>query len=221
MADWNSLFGSELSEEDESNLLRAGADELTQFLKGDPVGPERLIETLAKRTAAVPDSSTWDVLFASLSGYFGESLSWVLAGLTRPSQRTRMERLAESASPEAAQLLRRTAALFGQELERIALVYNNLRDDWVSITREVMYDQLNERYQFKLTIEKYSGDVVEIEAPADSMLALATNLVRGLNKAASGIFSQGAADEFREEVDALVKLFPASASTAASAAVVA
>ncbi len=209
---WISLLTGQLPDEEQVRLLSEGVAELEAFLESRPEATEDVLEILARRLDGKIDHQTWATVDAALSSYLGRELAYLIAWVAQPEeQMERLRELSGYAAPEAMAFLGTVLGLYGPELERAYLCWNEIPDDWRVLYRDVYYDMLNQRPHIRLRIQKYNGETVTFEGHSDSILALASSLILTLRLAGiPDAFSQGRLLQFGEEVRELFRLvFPA------------
>lgn len=212
---WWSLLTGQLSDEEARELLAQGVQELHAFLEARPRATEDVLEILDRRLGGEIGAQSWEHVDASLNLYMGRSLASLLAWTAQPDQAARLAELQEYSSPEVMAFFRTLLGRYGAELEAALVRWSELPDDWITLYREVYYDQLNQRPLIRLRIEKYSGDVLLIEGSPDSILSLATGLILTLRLV--GIreaFSPDRVEQFVNEARQLYDLlFPEEKGT--------
>lgn len=212
MNEWLKLLMGLVSAEEAKNMLSKAVAVLDDFLKSDPHTEQRVVDILSRRLSGEINASTWDVMHASLSQYFTEDLAYLLywvVGVEDPAA-NRMQDVEKYASPAVMAFLRAVVGIFGADLSNAFHLWNRVPDNWRNLSREVYYDLINQTHRLKVQIEKFNGEEVIIEGPADFVLNLAGALIYTARLVGTReAFSQESIDEFLDESRQLTELLTA------------
>jgi hypothetical protein len=111
--------------------------------------------------------------------------------------------------------LRTLAARCGIEVADAYRVWRELPNNWSNINREVFLDLISDTYRVKVKVTKYSGEEVEFEGNADTMLDLSMHFLRTLNYIPKGYpFTPSVAENFVAEAESLIETIKAGAEGA-------
>jgi len=158
----------------------AGLAALDSFLDSHPEAEQRVREILDKHLGK-PGFTSYRDAFASLLNYVDNlDLIGIMDYVAQTDQATRLQDVGQYASPQAMSFLRGIISVYGPELARAYLILDERPNDWNLFNREVYYDQVNEVYYIVVRLAKNNGEEAVIEGNANSMLDLATNMVRTL-----------------------------------------
>jgi len=206
MSDWPSLMSGKVTVEEASSLVAKAAESLRAFLAARPEAPAHVLEILGRRLSGQLDAETWQVLDTSLSNYLGRDLAYLITW-TAIDPDMRLPEVEKHASPEVMAFLRTILGLYGPELGNAFAVWNELPNNWQTIYRDVFFDQITQRHLLRLRIDKFSGEKVVIEGPADSIMNLTTGFIFTLRMVGTpDAFSQEWVDQFLKEVDQFTEL---------------
>lgn len=161
--------------------LPAGVAALNTFLESNPRAEERIEEIINKRLSNT-DTGAWQAVFVSLENYLGKEATDVLDYVlqTQVGQMEILQEISKFASPQIMNILRTITSLYGSEFEKAFLALKQMANSWKMFYRDVHYDFVNKRYQFRLRFEKYNGEVPFIEGDADSILDLTQLMIQTL-----------------------------------------
>jgi hypothetical protein len=205
--DWFRLSTGQMSDEDTARLVARAAKGLHTFLETHPEATSHVLDILRRRLGSEINAVTWQVLETSLVNYIGWDSAYLASWIVRPDHDERLQVLEKQASTEVIAFFRAILGLYGPELERAFVVWNELPDNWCNIHRDVYYDQLLESHHLKVRIDKYNGEAMVIEGPPDSFLALVSYLIFTVRLV--GIphaFSQARIELFLRETDQLIRV---------------
>lgn len=209
MDNWANLLTGEISVEEAEPLITQGVDRLQAFLESDPQAEQRVVDILGRRVKGKITDETWQIVNDSLSQYFGQDLAYLLYWVVNVEdpRNNRMEEVEKYASPEVMAFLRTVVGIYGPDLSEVYAQWNQLPDGWRTIYRDVYYDQLNQRHHLRVRIEKYNGEEIVFEGTPDSILTLASYLVRTVYMVGTReAFSQDSVGLFVNETTELAKL---------------
>ncbi|MDR7521519.1 MAG: hypothetical protein QN168_03545 [Armatimonadota bacterium] len=200
MADWSSLLAGQVS--DPGPLIAEAAGVLDAFLQARPQADSEVLAVIGRRLGTGVGVKTLGEVHTALSSYLGQDPAYLVAWVTRTDQVNRIAQVEATASPRVAAFLRAILGMYGAELAQAYTRWNELPDDWSLITREIRYDLLNERLLVKVLIDKYNGEQVVIEGPANSILELTVNMLRTCNMVGrTDAFAQRTADMLAKEYE--------------------
>lgn len=206
---WVKMLTGEISGKKAEPLLTRGVAKLQAFLETHPQAQQRVVDILRRRLNGEINAGTWQVMNDSLSQYFSQELAYLLywvVNVEDPSA-NRMVEVEQYVSSKVMAFLQTVVGIYGPDLSEAYAHWNQLRDSWRTIYRDVYYDQLNERYHIRVRIEKYNGEEVVFEGNPDSILTLASYLVRTAYMVGTGeAFSPGSVNLFANETKVLAKL---------------
>jgi hypothetical protein len=177
--EWLKLLKGEVSAKQKEKMLSQGVAHLDDFLKSDLQTQQRVVDILSRRLSGEIDADTWDVMHASLSQYFTEDLAYLLywvVGVEDPTA-SRMQEVEKFASPAVMAFLRAVVGIFGVDLSNAFALWNQLPDNWRSMSRYIYLDLLSQQHHLTVRIKKYNGEQMAIEGPPDSILDLAEALI--------------------------------------------
>jgi hypothetical protein len=207
--EWLKLLRGEISAKKKVKMLSEGIEHLDGFLKSDPHTQQRVVDILSRRLSGEINADTWDVMHASLKQYFTEDLAYLLywvVGVEDPTA-SRMQEVEKSASPAVMAFLRAVVGIFGVDLSNAFTLWNQLPDNWRTVGQKIYYDLINEQHHFIVRIEKYSGEEMVIEGPADSILNLAGVLTHTVSLVGTrDAFSPESIEEFLADSRSLTEL---------------
>ncbi len=190
-------------------LLVQAVEELDARLDAQPQLTEHILEIIATRLGDQIDEETWTALDASLTNCLGRNLAYLMIWLVQTEQGERLDELEKHASPQAMAFLRTVLGLYGDELARALGAWNELPHNWRTISREVYYDQITQLYRMQVRIEKYNGEQLFLEGPADSILTLTSYFLLTARLAGTpDAFSQEVIDLFLEQAREFLWLLP-------------
>jgi|GEM_PF-1651811 len=217
--DWDMLGGKAISDPVASSaaevLFPPVAGHIQELLDTQPDALDYVLDILRKHVEPVIGGATYGNLMTSLVNYLGPDASYLLAWLAQAQadpaeQQARFEALEQHArefSPEVVAFYRAIIGTFGQEMELALIRSNELPDNWNVISREVLYDVINNSFLIQLTIEKFNGEKTVIEGPPDSILSLATGIIITARLVDTrDVFSQDRIDTFLAEAEELIAL---------------
>ncbi|SMC24416.1 hypothetical protein SAMN02746041_01980 [Desulfacinum hydrothermale DSM 13146] len=202
MSRWLKLVANELNEEETRRLLTEATTKLHDFLESHPEAEYRILEILDRRLSESIDGGTWETFTHLMTTYLGQDLTHFISWLALEDQEHRLAMAEQVASPDVLSFLKLLLAYHGPELEEAYVLWQQNPDDWRTMVRHVHYDQIAQRYNVKLEIEKYNGQKVVLEGPPDSLLGLAHALLVTVRMLESPEhFSDKAAQVFFEELE--------------------
>jgi hypothetical protein len=179
-----------------------GLAQLDALLSSTPEASDQVVEIIGRRLATIRSHTSSD-LFNGLKALIGEAGAQLL--LSSSVGEGQLDSLAD-ASPQIRQLVGRTVALYGPELQA-SLDARELPDDWKEFNREVFSDAISGGYLVRVRIVKYNGDVALIEGSPTSMLSLAKSMLTTLRWiAAPDAFAADGVGPFVEEANAVLTM---------------
>lgn len=164
---------------------------------------------MERRLAGGIDASTWYALDNSLHDFLGPDLAYLLAWVFSDENPTpRVSVLDGVVDASGIEFLRAICGMFGDEFSRALLVGTGAADDWRRLVQEVSLDQLGNRYNLRLRIQKFNGEWLFLDGPPNSFLNLTRNLMSMiLAVGQKEAFSIDSIDSFKAEMDKLEPFF--------------
>lgn len=209
MVDWSEQQTSNEVTDEMRDLLVA----ISACVEARPEVAERLDAMLARalREPIGPDSL--DPVHAGVRALLGLGADplKLLVWIAQDDDGTRLDEVLEDVPPAMERFLRGTLALYGPQLVLAFRRWREQPHDWELVHRETYFDLIAKQVLFRLDITRYDGEVLRLSLDANSLLMLATNLVRSLEGA---VPARPFSDERIEAFDAQVDSFRASMQAA-------
>lgn len=187
--------------------LPVGIAALNSFLESNPNAEQRIREIIDKRLGSSGPGS-WQAVFISLENYMGKEATDVLDYVlqTQAGQIEILQEIGKSGSSKTMSLLRTMVSLYGTELEQAYLALKQLQNTYKAFNREVSYDFVNKRYQIRMRLEKYNGEMPLIEGDSDAILDLTNFMIQTLLFVDTReAFKDNLIEQFIEQADKLIK----------------
>jgi len=188
----------------DQELLVSSATALHSFLESHTDAEHRVREILEKYLKRI-DKNTYSKLFTSLALYLGQDAINIFDYVSQTDQFNRLEDLKKISTPETINFLCILISLYGIELAEVYKLSNPRPDDWLTFFRDVNYDEVNKVYNIRIRLEKYNGEEPVIEGESNSMIDLATNMIRTLTYVSDrDVFLPELAQQFIDEANGFV-----------------
>jgi len=214
---WDDLLAQRISVSEAAPLFSATGTVLDDLLTTAPKATEQILAILFKHLDRATDANTWTSLSTALTNYLGEAAPLIL-WVVRADQAARLHEAELRVSPPAARLLRTIVGLYGSELALAYTRWRELPNDWMTVHRDVFYDEIEKRYLLRVSIDKLNGETAVIEARPGSFLRLITTLVRTARQVSDPTaFDRGSVDAFNTEIGQLLGLLAKPQDQAAPA----
>jgi hypothetical protein len=187
--------------------LTKGCADLDTLLQAHPHAGQEILEILGKRLTGTFDPQTYQILYNGLINLLSPDAIWVIAYAAQSARGEWAQELGEYASPRVMGFVRAVIGLYGPELDRAYALWNEYPHNWRTFLRDVYYDYVNQRYYLRIRLLKYNGEETVVEGNPDSMLQLASYLLKTLRMVESpDVYTQGIRDQFLEEVKEFLTL---------------
>jgi hypothetical protein len=193
-------------------LIDESARELEDVLNASPGALDELRLIVDRRVSSHVDNETWEAIRNALVDYLGQRpaglVLWCSVADTRVEDRARrIERLQESGSLMAVELVRRLRASHGRELQEAWDLFAEPVDNWRTADREVFVDVARGRAVVRIQLSKNNGERITLEGPADSYLNLAGFITNTLVTVGDrGAFAEGTISYYREATMSLLEV---------------
>ncbi len=208
---WIDLFGVDEAPELQPEMFSEAVRELDRLLEIRPDAKEETVAILEDQFGRPPQHDSWASFTRRLTNYWGEGPAYLLNWLVYSNTGIRLAALSERASPRVVAYLRSIVALFWDQMNATQYLITSTADDWLRVDKHVLYDRLEDRTQFTLTITKVGGDVVKVDTRADGILILVGHLMVMIAAVGStDEFSPDRVSTFLEQVSAAVDVFTSS-----------
>jgi hypothetical protein len=214
---WITVVGGTASPEDAETILRDGAAAFGSVLDERP-DATRIVDEILDARLKDPDPETWSTISSSVTRYLGVDASYLLTWLIQdlPNRPTELERFAPHA---VASFFNQVLAMHGPELDSTFARWRENPNDWRTMFREVLFDQVTGRWRINLRVYKYNGEEILLEGPRDAFLNMTRNLLVTLQWVGADSFSSLSVSSFVEEAQrflaSLARAEEASEETAA------
>jgi hypothetical protein len=200
---WGDLLSGKLLPEETEPLITKAVINLHGFLESEPQAAQCVLEILGRRLGGQITAESWDDMTNSLAQYLGPEatgLLWWVVEVEDPLNNRLQEVEKYNASAKVMAFLRTIVGTFGIEMSKAFDGWNRYTDEWSGVHREVYYDLMNQRYRFRVRIEKYNGEAMTIEGDGVSMLTLTTHLIRTVKMVGTrDAFDEFSITQFKEQ----------------------
>lgn len=190
---WANLMSPNSSVEDARPILPEALSELESALAPERGGVEGVLAILHDRVRTATGAGWFPSVDAHLGTYSGPDVALLLVWLaqpigspTSPTQASeRVAAVSELASPEVAAAVRTILGRYGKELWDSYDLWNQVPDDWRSVSHNVYLDQVTGRYLMRVRVQKYNGQEALVEGPPQSILGLIQAVLSSLQNPAT------------------------------------